>query len=92
MSLNKNATIHPGGDNVKVEEENFFPEPAKFERPQDTLKIALLKLKENRWDSAMQALIFIVQLSKFQPELIDPSMPIVNRSICRCISSSIFYY
>lgn len=76
--------MHPGGDNGKSHEKSLLEAPAKFEKPQDALKLALLTLKQNQWDTTMQALVDVVQISRFQPELIDSSIPIVYRSICRC--------
>ncbi|XP_046479551.1 TOG array regulator of axonemal microtubules protein 2-like isoform X1 [Neodiprion pinetum] len=81
-SLNQKSVLYPGGDNMKLQEKNYATAALNFERPQDALKLALLKLKENQWDNTMQALIDIVHISRLQPELIDSIMPIVNRSIC----------
>ncbi|XP_012258060.2 uncharacterized protein LOC105687194 [Athalia rosae] len=86
-NFNKKSMAYPGGDNSKIQEYRPLPVPFKYERPQDVLKLALLKLKQNQWESTVQALMKIAEMSRYHPEMIDPNMPIINRSICSLLKN-----
>ncbi|XP_023288946.1 uncharacterized protein LOC105702854 [Orussus abietinus] len=75
------------GDGSSFLEQDLIGPADKLENPEETLKFALSKLKENQWDSSTQALLNIAQISRIQPEVLSSNMTIINRSLCSLLKS-----
>ncbi|XP_043285546.1 uncharacterized protein [Venturia canescens] len=56
-------------------------ESEKCTNLQETLRLVVLKLKENNWETSVSALLNVVHMSRIQPEMIDSSMPLITRSL-----------
>ncbi|XP_066598568.1 TOG array regulator of axonemal microtubules protein 2-like, partial [Prorops nasuta] len=70
------------GDYTLLLEQDFLGVPEQFDNPVEVLKISLQSLKSDQWQSSTPAVINIMQISRYQPELLDPHMPLISRTLC----------
>lgn len=66
---------------------NLLPSPKTPKNPVETFKLCMSKLKSNNWNESVNALKEIVQISRFQPEVIEPSMVLVYRRLISLLKS-----
>ncbi|XP_069674565.1 TOG array regulator of axonemal microtubules protein 2-like [Periplaneta americana] len=83
-----------GGGGREAEEEylpgvkkDLLPRPREFENPQEAMKIAISNLKQSQWEIVLQAVHDIVQISRYNPPLLEPHMSLINRILCQLLKS-----
>lgn len=65
----------------------LLPSPETPKNPQDALKTSLIKLKGSDWNGSLAALRDILQISRYQPSLLEGSMVVVYRSLISLLKS-----
>ncbi|KAK6628889.1 hypothetical protein RUM43_002706 [Polyplax serrata] len=86
----KDVTSHRlsvASSNESFGEANLLPSPRTPKNPQETLKLCLSKLKSNNWNETVNSLKEIVQLSRFHPQILEPSMVLVYRALIVLLKS-----
>lgn len=76
-----------GSSTDSIDEKSLIPSPKHPINPIETLKSSLIKLKGSNWNESVNALRDIVQLSRFEPDLLEPSMVFVYRGLINLLKS-----
>ncbi|KAL6259568.1 hypothetical protein P5V15_009486 [Pogonomyrmex californicus] len=76
------------GDYAFMPEDDCAETPKEFTNPQETLKHAMQSLKQDQWQSNIAALTKLIHVSRIQPELLDPNMPRIYRTLCSLLRNT----
>ncbi|XP_024944141.1 uncharacterized protein LOC107270818 isoform X2 [Cephus cinctus] len=80
-SKESNFTGIMGDYSITVEHDLLGP-LERINNPHEVLRQSIAKLKQNQWESSTEAILDIIQISRYYPEMLDPNMSLINRSLC----------